>query len=481
MEGQTLVYTIVIVVSIVAALFLFISASLSYQAKLKDGRGRVELDIVSDDALKQVITEEISQVTGSRKYSIEIANKVSGVLSKELEKRVSDKAQELSRKYETVIQEKTKNEEIAWNKYEKVSEDKKETDAVIHSIAEGLVVVDSKGKVIMMNPAAEKMLGVSKKDKVGRPLDEGMKDEQLVSMIKNKGENEGKEIELMSSRDETKKVLRASTAVIESEDGKTVGMVSVLSDITKQKELDQMKSTFVANVSHELRTPLVAMEKSVSLILSKDAGPLTETQEQFLTIAERNLKRLSVLINDLLNLSKLEAGKMEIKRQSFALDKVISDSVDGLNTWAKTRGVEIIRDTPAGALPEADIDPDRIIQVLTNLIGNAIKFTPSGGKVTISARVTQDNGKWLEVGVKDTGIGIAKENLPKLFDKFYQIGERVPTDISGTGIGLSIAKEIVGLHGGKIWVESEKGQGAKFCFTLPVSITSGIMAGAAGG
>ena len=474
MEGQTLVYTVVIVISIVAALFLFISASLSYQAKLKDGRGGFKADIVTDDSLKQIITEEISQVTGSRKYSVEIANKVSGVLSKELEKRVSDKAQELSRKYESVIQEKTKNEEIAWNKYQKVADDKKETEAVIHSIAEGLVVVDSKGKVIMMNPAAEKMLGVSKKDKMGRPLDEWMKDEQLVSMIRDKGETLGKEIELMSSRDETKKVLRASTAVIESEDGKTVGMVSVLSDITKQKELDQMKSAFVANVSHELRTPLVAMEKSVSLILSKDAGPLTETQEQFLTIAERNLKRLSLLINDLLNLSKLEAGKMEIKRRSCALENVISDSIDGVNTWAKTRGIEIIRNAPAG-LPEADIDPDRIIQVLTNLIGNAIKFTPSGGKVTVSAQA-QDNGKYLEVGVKDTGIGIAKENLPKLFDKFYQIGERAPTDISGTGIGLSIAREIVQLHGGKIWVESEKGQGAKFCFTLPVSITAGLQA-----
>jgi len=193
MEGQTLVYTVVIVISIVAALFLFISASLSYQSKLKDGRGRVSADIVADDSLKQIITEEISQVTGSRKYSVEIANKVSGVLSKELEKRVSDKAQELSRKYESVIQEKTKNEEIAWNKYQKVADDKKETEAVIHSIAEGLVVVDSKGKVIMMNPAAEKMLGVSKKDKMGRPLDEGMKDEQLVSMIRDKGETLGKE------------------------------------------------------------------------------------------------------------------------------------------------------------------------------------------------------------------------------------------------------------------------------------------------
>lgn len=465
--GELTIIVIVVAIGIAAALFLVYFAGLSGQINLKGARKKIINEFSGDDPLQKAIANEIIEALDSEKDCQRISAAVSDIFHKELEKKLTANTQELEQKYETIIKEKTHNEQIAWKKYQKVAEDKKETEAVIHSIAEGLVVVDSQGKVIMMNPAAEKLLGVSKKDKAGKPLTENIKDEQLISLIKRPAPGrEGKEIELASSQDETKKVLRASTAVIENEEGKTVGMVSVLSDITKQKELDQMKSTFVANVSHELRTPLVAMDKSISLILDQDAGPLTATQEQFLNITQRNLKRLSALINDLLNLSKFEAGKMEIKKEPAAMDKAISESIDSLNNWAKARGITMVKNIPA-SLPEANIDTDRIIQVVNNLIGNAIKWTPQNGVITIEAKL-QSAGNFIEVSVADTGIGIEKENLGKVFDKFYQVGERVPTDISGTGIGLAIAKEIVELHGGRIWAESEKGQGAKFIFTLPL-------------
>jgi len=277
---------------------------------------------------------------------------------------------------------------------------------------------------------------------------------------------------LISRQDETKKILRASTAVIENENGQTIGMVSVLSDITKQKELDNLKSAFVANVSHELRTPLVAIDKSLTLILEKEAGDLSQTQEQFLSIAQRNLKRLSALINDLLDLSKLEAGKMEVRRKSMAINNVIQEVIDSLNNWAKSKNITLEKKIE-DLLPDVQIDPDRLAQVLTNLVGNAVKFTPADGRITLEAKLSEGEGggkKELEVSVKDTGIGIAPEDLPKIFSKFYQCGgERMISDVNGTGIGLSIAKEIVGLHGGKIWVESEKGQGARFVFTIPLT------------
>jgi PAS domain S-box-containing protein len=338
---------------------------------------------------------------------------------------------------------------------------KKETEAVIRSVAEGMVVVDAEGKVIMMNPAAERLLGVSNKEKIGKSLLEGLKEEQLVSLA----DKAGKEIELVSAHDETKKVLRASSAVVENENGQTVGMVSVLSDITKQKELDRMKENFVASVSHELRTPLVAIDKSLSLVLDKNSGEISETQRQFISIAERNLKRLGLLVNDLLDLSKLEAGKMELKRQASSIDKVIQETVDSLNNWARTKSINMETRLEQG-LPELNINPDRIIQVLNNIIGNAIKFTPERGSIFIEAKLNSRE-RQVQISVADTGPGIAKENLSKVFDKFYQAGERASNDISGTGIGLAIAKEIVELHGGKIWAESEKGSGAKFIFTLP--------------
>lgn len=427
--------------------------------------------ISTDEFIQKTILEEISEVAPSRQVSQEVAERVSGIFSKELEKKINLTTQELSKKYETVIKEKAQNEEIAWKKYNKVLNEKQETEAVIRSIAEGLVVVDSHGKVVMMNPAAERLLGVSRKDKIGKPISEGLKEEQLISLIRSSPDKEGREIELVSPQDETKKVLKASSAVVENEYGQTVGMVSVLSDITKQKELDQLKSNFVANVSHELRTPLVAIEKSISLILSKTTGEISSTQEQFLEIADRNLKRLSRLINDLLDLSKLEAGRMELKPLPSSIGKVINESVETLDTWAKTKSIKIEKRIQDG-IPEVNIDTDRIIQVLNNLIGNAIKFTPKDGNVTVEAKLHGEE-RGIEVSVQDTGIGIPKEALAKVFDKFYQIGERNSTDISGTGIGLSIAKEIVELHGGKIWAESQQGQGAKFTFTLPLNSGKG--------
>ncbi|MCM8782999.1 MAG: cell wall metabolism sensor histidine kinase WalK [Candidatus Omnitrophica bacterium] len=278
-------------------------------------------------------------------------------------------------------------------------------------------------------------------------------------------DKQDREIEIVSPNEETKKILRASSAVIEDENGKPIGMVSVLSDITKQKELDRLKSNFVSSVTHELRTPLVAMEKSVSLLLTQD---IPESQQrEFLAITQRNLKRLTLLINDLLDLSKLEAGKMDIRRQPTEISTIVEEAVSGLETWAKTKSLMINRIIDEG-LPQINVDPNRIIQVLNNLIGNAIKFTPSGGTITIEAHLIREDNE-LEVSVQDTGIGIPKEDLPRIFDKFFQVGERAPTDISGTGIGLSIAKEIIKLHGGRIWAESEKGKGAKFIFRVPLS------------
>lgn len=469
MSSIAIIYMVTAVVSIVVALVLFNLTKLSGRARITADKKKQEYlasSILSDESMRHTIFEEINEIVDSQPSRQEAIKKISDVFSRELEKRINLNTQELSKKYEAIIKGEKQNEEIAWKKYKRVLSDKEKTEAVIRSIAEGLVVVDAQGKVIMMNPAAEKLLGVSRKDKIGKALLENLKEEQLISLVKGADDKEEREIELVSQRDETKKVLRASSAVIENENGQTIGMVSVLSDITKQKELDKLKNSFVANVSHELRTPLVAIDKSLSLILNKSTGEISPTQEEFLSIAQRNLKRLSLLVNDLLDLSKLEAGKMEFKRQPSSIEKIIDESIEGLNTWAKTKSIEIVKKIQ-GDLPQVNIDSNRIIQVLNNLIGNAIKFTPNNGNITVEASF-QSEKEEVKISVQDTGIGIPKENLPQIFDKFFQVTERVPTDISGTGIGLSIAKEIVELHGGRIWAESEEGQGAKFIFTLPL-------------
>jgi len=471
MEPVTVVYVITAVVSIVTALVLVNLARLSAQARVRADEERMK-NLASAPASEEVpatdidktIFKEISSVVDSAKDWEKISKKISHIISSELDKKVGAQTSHIKQQYETLLEEKAKNEQMAWGKYEKVLSEKKETEAVIHSIAEGLVVVDKNGNVIMLNQAAEKLLGSGKKDKIGRPIFEGLKEEQLVSMVKSSSDKDNKEIELISQHNDTKKIIRASSAIIEDENGQTVGMVSVLSDITKQKELDALKANFVANVSHELRTPLVGIEKSVTLILSKAAGVLTENQEQLLSIAQRNLKRLTLLINDLLDLSKLEAGKMDIRRQPSSISKVIDESMENLYTWANTKGIKLEKHVQ-NSLPEVNVDPNRITQVLTNLIGNSIKFTPKDGTISIGACL---NNNALEVTVQDTGIGIPREAIGKIFDKFYQVGERTPSDISGTGIGLSVSKEIVEQHGGRIWAESQHNAGAKFIFTIPL-------------
>jgi len=416
-------------------------------------------------SLGENVEEVLSQLTDSDKLSRQASQRIVDIFSREVKKHIEDNTKQVAKHYEMILEEKTKDQEIVWKKYNSALVEKKQTDAVIRSVAEGLVVVGPDGKVLMMNPAAEKLLGVSKKEKVGKPINEDLREEQLITLTKKNNETGGKEIEFASESDETKRILRASSAVIENENGETVGMVSVLSDITRQKELERMKTGFVASVSHELRTPLIAIDKSLQLILSKTTGPLSETQEQFLTIAERNLKRLSRLIDDLLDMSKLEAGKMTLNRQPAAMAKIITDSVFAMDNWAKSKSVTIAQNIDEH-MPDVNVDADRVTQILNNLIGNAIKFTPAQGTITVSAKAKKPGE--IEVSVRDTGIGISAENLVKVFDKFYQVGERVSTDISGTGLGLSIVKELVELHGGKIWVDSEKGQGAIFTFILPV-------------
>lgn len=418
------------------------------------------------DFSKEIVRETIGGMVKANVDSKEIGDTMFNIFNKEIDKRVQGIDHRLERKYKIIIEQKAKNEREAQGRYKKALNDKKKTENIVRSVAEGLVVVDSEGKVVMMNPTAEKLLGASMKDKVGKPITEGLKNSQLLSVIKDLSDSENREIEVISRKSETKKVLRSSTAVVENKDGETVGMVSVLSDVTKQKELEKLKTDFLAKVSHELRTPILTLQNSVSILLNKKLGVINKPQEQLLTIVNRSLKRLSLLVNDILELSRLTSSKMKLSKTPCLITEVVEEVYENMSTWAQSKGIGMERRIE-GNIPSIKADADRIVQVLNNLVGNSIKFTPHKGRVSMLVGLYRDN-KSVYVRVSDTGVGIAKEDLSKVFDKFHQAGERVSTDISGTGLGLAIAKEIVELHGGKIWAESEEGKGASFTFTLPM-------------
>ncbi|MBI2209887.1 MAG: PAS domain S-box protein, partial [Deltaproteobacteria bacterium] len=391
-------------------------------------------------------------------------------------RRIRDQfKEELARrlKEETAVIEREKKRAL---------DEKERVDTIIRSIGEGLVVVDGDGKIQFMNPAAEKLLGLDHAGAKGVPVPELVKGQHTLAMAKGPlrdgADHVTKEIEVKSSDAETQRIVQASTAVIENEDGKTVGMVSVLSDITKQKQLDEAKSKFVSHVSHELRTPLLSIQESLALLLGKEIGEVTPEQEKFLSIAQRNIGRLSRLVNDLLDVAKLEAGKIELQPVRFELKDMVHHVVETVRSWAESKGVAIDEVYPEAPIPVL-ADPDRLTQVVTNLLGNAIKFTPEGGKISVEVDPRQSAPGTAEepgvaVSVQDSGIGIPKQDQERIFEKFEQVSLASPQGVSSTGLGLTIAKEIVELHGGKIWVDSNEGQGSRFTFAIPQRLRGAV-------
>jgi len=370
---------------------------------------------------------------------------------------------------------------VAEKEKQRALDEKERMNNIIRNVGEGLVVVDNSGKVQLLNPAAERLLGAQLGEGKGLPISQLLKGEHLLTMAKGPLRDDAdpvtKEIELRSVNDETRKVLQASTAVIENQDGSTVGMVSVLSDITKQKQLEEMKSKFVSNVSHELRTPLLAIEESLSLLLTGVVGDVPPEQGKFLSIAQRNINRLSRLINDLLDVAKLEAGKMDMKPIDFDLNDLVHHVSETVRSLAEGQGVTIEEKFPGAAI-KMEADPDRLTQVVTNLVGNAIKFTPEGGRITVEIIDQWQDPEisaepCIAVNVRDTGPGISPEDQVRIFRKFEQGAAPTVKTVSSTGLGLTIAKEIVDLHGGKIWVESNQGEGSCFSFAVPRRFRNG--------
>ncbi|MFH0877726.1 MAG: ATP-binding protein [Candidatus Omnitrophota bacterium] len=409
--------------------------------------------------------------------------KVQNTLAKDEEVPISKKKLErlikISERYDDELKRgvRTATEELTKTN-KRLADEKERSEGVMRHLADGLVVVDDKGHVVMLNPAAEKLLSREMKDAIGKSLSESLQKEHMLAVAKGplSDADQGaitKEIEVSSKDELTKKIIRASSAVVENENGKAVGMLSVLSDITHEKELQEKESNFVSLVTHELRTPVVAIQKSIELILSGATGGLNEDQQRFLSISKFNLERLNRLINDLLDMSKIEAGKLVLITNDFDFRQIVTDVKNTLISWANDKEITVhlhLTDKPVTVVA----DRDRMIQVLINLVGNALKFTPKKGEISIALESLESKEglcpePCLQVTVTDTGIGIDPKDFKRIFSKFEQVSLVAPsgTGAAGTGLGLPITKEIISLHKGSIWVESQKGKGSKFIFVIP--------------
>ena len=230
------------------------------------------------------------------------------------------------------------------------------------------------------------------------------------------------------------------------------------------KEMDRLKSSFVSIASHELRTPMTSIKGYVENMLEGLTGALTDKQSHYLSRIKFNVERLTRMISDLLDLSRIEAGRVELKLGPVPITELVTDVAESLQSIAREKSL-VVEVLHTSSIPTLQADRDRLTQILTNLIGNAIKFTPCGGKIQVKTQAT-DEGV-LQISVADTGCGISPEELPKVFDKFYR-AEGTPTDAPGAGLGLAIVKSIVELHGGRLWAESTPGTGSCFFFTIPL-------------
>jgi PAS domain S-box-containing protein len=357
--------------------------------------------------------------------------------------------------------------------FEEAENRKTRLEQVFASTSDGFLVLDLGRRVVALNQQGGALLGVNPHEVIGRPfprlveeLERAMDWETaggpaLAAAIARGGEPAAGDLEM---RRPERRTLRWQTTPTRDLLGAPVGVTVTLRDVTREREIDSMKTEFVSTVSHELRTPLASIKGSLHLLLSDGSLVLDETQRHLVDISLKNTDRLIRLINNILDISKIEAGHIHLDLDVHHPEDFIGMAVEGIQGFADSRGITVAQEVARG-LPVLRVDFDRMVQVVTNLLSNAIKFSPEKGHVAVGARLTGDG---VEIWVRDHGQGIAAEDAGRLFQKFQQLERGGSGRLGGTGLGLAICRGIVEEHGGRIAVESRPGEGATFTVRLPV-------------
>ncbi len=357
--------------------------------------------------------------------------------------------------------------------YHASSRARSEARAILDSASDTMVLVSPDGRIVSVNSRFDGLFsGGSPLAVIGRNIDdfstafdrifadaEGFR----ALMSESLADREKQFAQVVSQRWPVARELHLYSTPVVSLDSEFLGRLYVFRDVTRELEVDRMKSEFISLVSHELRTPLTSIKGYVDLLMDGEVGEVPEEQLEFLGIVKSNADRLVTLINDLLDISRIESGRVELKLASVDVVRIIRGVVTLLKPQIESKGQELSLDLPAIPVV-ASGDSDRVTQIVTNLLSNAYKYTPAGGTIGISVRT---EGEWVRVEVQDSGIGLSEEEQAQLFTKFFRAKNRTTQEVGGTGLGLPIVKSLVEMHGGKITVFSAPGQGSTFAFTLP--------------
>jgi signal transduction histidine kinase len=366
--------------------------------------------------------------------------------------------------------------------YQEALESSLHLGQVFASLPTGLALIDTNGKVLRANPAWSAVWGLTgtlSRSPFHVSLDlieillPRLTDPLALTDFVSEGQRAPERTQQLSVRlsNPTQELQVLSVPTRDSQHVLT-GRLWAVTDVTREREVDRLKSEFVSIVSHELRTPLTSILGYTELLLNREFG--NDERRQFINTVYVEAGRLSQLVEDLLGVSRLEAGKVKLNRWQVSLQQVVSELTTQLNTQLAQHRMLIALDDP---LPPVWVDRDKVKQILFNLLNNAIKYSPDGGQITLEVREARPNdlpaehppGRWVLLVVRDQGLGIAAEDLPRIWDRFYRVDNTNTRRIGGTGLGLSITRALVELHGGRIWVTSTLNLGSNFFFTLPVA------------
>ncbi len=350
---------------------------------------------------------------------------------------------------------------------------KSSTEAILNSIHDAVVVTDERDRILLANAAAEKLFHFRFSPEALLSAEEILGGVLIPLIQKSRtGRIAHVRHEITLNRDGSAAMFDAVLSCAPDDADRVSAIVTVLHDITREKEIAQMKNDFVSHVSHELKTPLASINAYAEMLVDGEAQD-EETLCQFCSIIQGQAQRLTRLIEDILNISRIESGLVKVHKDNHSMAMVIRDAVEMIKSYAQEKSITLNAQAPI-LYDQVYIDRDMLSQVVINLLSNAVKYTPAGGSITVCSEVNESDNR-IMVTVTDTGVGIPAEAVDHVFDKFYRV-EANNKYAKGTGLGLNLVKQIVEtVHGGRVFVSSAAGQGSTFGFELPlVSETAGV-------
>lgn len=395
----------------------------------------------------------------------ELIDSIRKVREGDLEQRISiisnDELGKLSQEFNNMTKRLKQYEE---SQLGKIMNERNRTLSIVKSISDPLIVLDSDYRITLLNSAAESIFKIEENSAVGKHILSVIRDDGLFEKIATAVENNDKRSDTIKQTKCGEKYYDVTISTIEDSMSQVSDVILVFHNITEFKKLDRERSDFISTISHEFKTPLTSIMMGTSLMLDKRIGDLNEKQKDTLMAIEEEGEKLTDLVNELLELTRLETGKKVYNFKPCSIFGIVENTIKPLYELSEQKDVNLHHDV-SDTLPKVLADPEKVSWVINNLITNALKYTNAGDEIYVSANVK--NGM-MYVSVKDTGQGIPDEYKDKIFDRYFHTKDNDTFEVKGTGLGLAVVKEIVEAHGGKVWCESNLDAGSNFIFTLPI-------------